>query len=55
MRSLAASVPAAVSTVAWTVIPLNNFAMSGLPVMTGGRVGVGSVGGVAFISAGAKR
>src|ERR1700730_16406522 len=35
-------------------MPPNSFAVSNLPVMTGGRVGVGSGVGVALISAGAK-
>src|SRR6266849_763204 len=35
-------------------MPLNNFAVSNLPAITGGRVGVGSGVGVALISAGAK-
>jgi hypothetical protein len=42
--------------VEWTVIPLNNFAVSSLPgPITGGRVGVGSGVGVAVTSTGIER
>ena len=40
---------------ACTVTPLNNFVVSSLPLITGGREGVGSGEGVDGTSAGAKR
>jgi hypothetical protein len=55
VRSVAASAPGIVSTVEWSVIPLNSLPVSNFPLMVGGRVGVGSGVGEAGISTGATR
>src|SRR5947207_13848481 len=55
MRSVAASAPGKVSTVEWSVIPLNSLPVSNFPVTTGGRVGVGSGAGVVGSSVGVSR